>query len=121
MKAVAAIMVSLAPLVLASVSLGEDLPKPQRFARYEAMMNKNPFVVATTVPPQRTQSARDLYIVTIAKSDDGVVVTLGSTIDSNFREYLSTKRPSQDGWRILKIEWPDPEVLATKAAAPVNK
>ena len=117
MKTTALLTVSLASLALASVSLGEDeLPKPQVFARYEPMMNKSPFAVATAAappPPQAPNFAKDLYIANAAKLADEGVVTLASNIDKNLKEYLSTKGPNKNGFSISNIEWSD-RVGATK-------
>ena len=116
MKATALTAVSLATLALAHVSLGaDDVPKPQAFARYEAMMNKSPFAVATAVapPPQAPNFAKDLYIANAAKLADEGVVTLASNVDKNLKEYLSTKAPNKNGYSISNIEWSD-RVGATK-------
>jgi hypothetical protein len=108
---------SLASCVLASVSLAaDDLPKPQAFARYEPMMNKSPFAVATAMappPPPAPNFAKDLYIANAAKLADEGVVTLNSNVDKNLKEYLSTKAPNKSGYSISNIEWSD-RVGATK-------
>jgi len=56
----------------------DDLPKPFAFARYQTMMDRSPFAVATAVVPVTAPSfAKDLYVakkVTIAK--DGQTATL---------------------------------------------
>ena len=109
--------VSLASLVLASVSLGADgVPKPQAFARYEPMMNKSPFAVATAAAPPPAPApnfAKDLYIANAAKLADEAVVTLASNIDKNLKEYCSTREPNRNGYSISNIEWSD-RVGATK-------
>lgn len=101
---------------VASAARGEDeLPKPQAFARYEAMTNRSPFAVATAVapPPQAPNFAKDLYIANAAKLADEGVVTLNSNVDKNLKEYLSTKAPNKNGYSISNIEWSD-RVGATK-------
>lgn len=87
----------------------DDLPKAPAFARYEAMKNKSPFAVATAVvpPPQAPNFAKDLYIANAAKLEDEGVVTLNSSTDKNFKEYLTTKGPTQTGYAISNIEWSD--------------
>lgn len=93
----------------------DDLPKSQLFARYEAMMNRSPFAVATAAapPPQTPNFAKDLYIANAAKIRDEGVVTLASSVDKNLKEYLSTKEPNKAGYAIANIEWSD-HVGATK-------
>jgi hypothetical protein len=93
----------------------DDLPKTPSFARYEGMMNKSPFAVATAVvpPPQAPNFAKDLYIANAAKLEDEGVVTLSSSTDKNLKEYLSTKGPNKSGYSISNIEWSD-RVGATK-------
>ncbi|MBV9619091.1 MAG: hypothetical protein JO201_07750 [Verrucomicrobia bacterium] len=101
--------------LLAAPANDNDLPKMQSFARYEAMMNKSPFAVATALapPPQAPNFAKDLYIANAAKLSDEGVVTLNSTTDKNIKEYLSTKGPNKEGYSISNIEWSD-RVGATK-------
>jgi len=93
----------------------EDLPKAPAFARYEPMMNKSPFAVATAAvaPPVAPNFAKDLYIANAAKLTDEGVVTLNSSTDKNLKEYLSTKAPNPHGYSISNIEWSD-RVGATK-------
>ena len=73
----------------------DDLPKAQAFARYEAMMKRSPFAVATAVaaPAPTPNFAKDLYIANAARTPDGDLITLASSTDKNFKKYLSTKEP----------------------------
>jgi hypothetical protein len=104
---------------LASVALNtfaaDTLPKAPAFARYEAMMNRSPFAVATApvAPPAATPNfAKDLYIANAARTADGDLVTIASTTDKNFKKYLSTKS-TVEGYSVPSVEWSD-RVGATK-------
>lgn len=93
--------------------LAEDLPKPFAFARYQTMMDRSPFAVATTVAPAGTPSfAKDLYVANALQSKDGDLVTIASSTDKNFKKYLTTTA-AVDGYTITGIEWSD-KVGATK-------
>jgi hypothetical protein len=102
-------------LPLRLVFAEEQLPKPFSIARYQAMMDRSPFAVATAVaaPAATPNFAKDLYIANAAHdAKDGDFVTLASTTDKNFKKYLSTNGPV-DGYGIASIEWSD-KVGATK-------
>jgi hypothetical protein len=91
----------------------DDLPKPFAFARYQTMMDRSPFAVATAVVPVTAPSfAKDLYIANAAKSEGGGLVTVASSTDKNFKKYLTTAA-AVDGYTITGIEWSD-KVGATK-------
>ncbi len=91
-----------------------DIPQTTSFARYEAMLKRSPFSVATAVaaPAATPNFANDLYIANAAHSPDGDMVTLASSTDRNFKKYLTAKVPV-DGFSISNIEWSD-KVGATK-------
>jgi hypothetical protein len=93
---------------------GDEIPARFNFERYQAMMDRSPFAVATAValPAATPDFAKDLYIANAAKSSDGDMVTLASATDKNFKKYLSTKQ-SEDGYSIANIEWSE-RVGATK-------
>jgi hypothetical protein len=95
-------------------SFADDIPKRFNFDRYQAMMDRSPFAVASAVavPAATPDFAKDLYIANAAKSPDGDMVTLASMSDKNFKKYLTTKE-AVDGWGIASIEWSD-KVGATK-------
>ncbi len=105
-------------LVLFVVSImgaaAEDLPKPFTFARYQSMMDRSPFAVATAAapPPTAPSFAKDLYVANAARSPDGDLVTVASSADKNFKKYLTTKAPV-DGYSVSNIEWSE-KVGATK-------
>jgi hypothetical protein len=92
----------------------DDLPKPFSFARYQAMMDRSPFAVATAVvaPEAAPNFAKDLYIANAARSKEGDLVTIASSTDKNFKRYLTTGT-TVDGFSITNIEWSD-KVGATK-------
>lgn len=108
----------LALLVVAALPVGilmaDDLPKPFSFARYQAMLDRSPFAVATAVaaPAATPNFAKDLYVANAAHSKDGDLVTIASSADKNFKKYLTTNAP-EDGYSITNIEWSD-RVGATK-------
>ena len=93
----------------------EDLPEPLQFARYEPMMQRSPFAVATApaaTPPPAPNFAKDWFVANAARSPQGDLVTIASSTDKNFKEYLTTKQPV-NGISISNIEWSD-KVGATK-------
>ena len=92
----------------------EDLPKPYNFDRYQAMMDRSPFAVATAVaaPVAAPNFAKDLYVANAARSKDGDMVTVASSADRTFKKYLTTTTPV-DGFSISNIEWSE-KVGATK-------
>ena len=109
---------NLAIVLLAAVPLhlltADDVPKPFTFARYQGMMDRSPFAVATAVaaPAATPNFAKDLYVANAAHSKDGDFVTIASSADKNFKKYLSTKG-AEDGYSITSIEWSD-KMGATK-------
>ena len=93
----------------------DEVPSRLQFARYEPMMNRSPFAVATApaaTPPPAPNFAKDWYIANAARSPEGDLVTVASSTDKNFKEYLTTKEPVK-GIGISNIEWSD-KVGATK-------
>src|SRR5947209_574991 len=101
--------------VISALNLrADDLPKPVNFSRYQAMMDRSPFAIATAAAPVASTAsfAKDLYIANAATSPDGDMVTLASSSDKNFKKYLTTKAPV-DGFSISNIEWSD-KIGATK-------
>jgi hypothetical protein len=97
-----------------STQRADDIPKRFNFDRYSAMLNRSPFAVATAValPIAGADFAKELYVANAARSPEGDMVTIASTADGNFKEYLTTKGPA-DGYSIASIEWSD-RVGATK-------
>lgn len=106
-------------LLLASVPLGllpaaEVVPKSFEFGRYQGMLDRSPFAIATAVaaPAPTPNFAKDLYVANAARSKEGDLVTIASSADKNFKKYLKTNE-AQDGYNITGIEWSD-KVGATK-------
>ena len=91
-----------------STQRADDIPKRFNFDRYSAMLNRSPFAVATAValPVAAADFAKELYVANAARSPEGDMVTIASTADTNFKEYLTTKGPV-DGYGIASIEWSD--------------
>jgi hypothetical protein len=103
------VTVTILAVIGATYSQAEDVLPPQyNFDRYSKMMDKSPFAVATAVaaPAATPDFAKDLYIANAAKSQDGDLVTIGSTADHNFKKYLTTKE-TVEGYSIANIEWSD--------------
>jgi hypothetical protein len=94
--------------------LAEDLPKPYTFARYQSMMDRSPFAVATAVVPVTAPSfAKDLYVANAMRSkEEGDLVTIASSTDKNFKRYLKSTA-TVDGYTITAIDWSE-KVGATK-------
>jgi hypothetical protein len=107
-------LLALVAIVPLSRLLGDDVPTPYTFARYQAMLDRSPFAVATAVaaPVATPNFAKDLYIANAAHSKDGDFVTIASSADKNFKKYLSGSAP-EDGYTITNVEWSD-KVGATK-------
>jgi hypothetical protein len=94
--------------IIPMTALADDpLPKRPDFNRYQAMLNRSPFAIATVAVPTATPDfAKDLYIANAAHFADGDLVTIASATDKNFKEYLSTKGP-EHGFAISDIQWSD--------------
>src|SRR5437660_9810214 len=104
MKTSLFIIISVMPVT----ALADDtLPKRPDFNRYQAMLNRSPFAIATAAAPTETPNfAKDLYVANAAHSADGDLVTIASATDKNFKEYLSTKGP-EHGFAISDVQWSD--------------
>src|SRR5438132_12079863 len=98
-------------ILLISVSAGaraaDDLPKRLDFERYEGMLEHSPFAVATAVvaPAATPNFAKDLYVANAAKAPGCDMVTIASTVDKEFKKYLTTCSGPVDGYSISNIEW----------------
>ena len=110
MKAKNLVLVLTWPLLgLATVArAADDLPTTQKFARYEAMVKRSPFAVATSGAPLASTPdfAKDLYVANAAHSTEGDFVTVASTTDKNLKEYLNSKE-TVHGYSISNIQWSD--------------
>jgi len=94
--------------IIPVTALADDpLPKRPDFNRYQAMLNRSPFAIATVAVSTSTPDfAKDLYIANAAHLVDGDLVTIASATDKSFKEYLSTKGP-EHGFAISDIQWSD--------------
>ena len=108
------IYMSILGLVAAVSGKADDIPKAFNFDRYQGMMDRSPFAVATAVvaPAATPDFAKDLYVANAARSPDGDLVTIASSSDKNFKKYLTTKEPV-DGYSVANIEWSE-KVGATR-------
>jgi hypothetical protein len=92
------------------VQAGDDLPKRLPFSRYQGMLDRSPFAVASAiVAPEVTPDVfKGLYVANAARTPEGDLVTIMSSDDKNVKEYLfSTKGPNEHGYAIASIEWSD--------------
>jgi hypothetical protein len=110
---------SFVPLLIVCLPLGvllaQELPKPFDIARYQGMLDRSPFAIATApaaAPAATPNFAKDLYVANAARSKDGDLVTIASSADKNFKKYLKSNEP-EDGYTITGIEWSE-KVGATK-------
>ena len=105
MKIILFIIISVMPVI----ALADDpLPKRPDFNRYQAMLARSPFAIATVAVPSATPDfAKDLYVANAARSADGGFVTIAAATDRNLKEYLSTKGPNEHGFAISDIQWSD--------------
>lgn len=105
-----------AALVLGAMTTrAEDVPKAFAFNRYQGMLDKSPFAVASAAAAPAATPAifKDLYVANAAQGGpEGDMVTIASTSDKNFKKYLTATAPV-DGFSISNIEWSD-KVGATK-------
>ena len=108
------LVLALLPIIPLSLLLADDVPKSYAFERYQTMIERSPFAVATAVaaPSATPNFAKDLYVANAARSKDGAYVTIASSADKAFKKYLSTSG-AEDGYTISNIEWSE-KVGATK-------
>ncbi|HME89010.1 MAG TPA: hypothetical protein VKE30_07365 [Chthoniobacterales bacterium] len=95
-------------VIAAVFARADDLPTRLNFDRYKGMLDHSPFAVASAViaPPQAPNACKDLYVANAAKSPDGDMVTIASSVDKEFKKYLTTREPV-DGYMLASIEWSD--------------
>src|SRR5205809_1612941 len=102
-------LISIATSLTVTLAKADDvLPKRTEFVRYQPMLTRSPFAVATApaAPAAAPDFARDLYVANAAHSPDGDLVTIASTTDRNFKKYLTTKAPV-DGFALAAVDWSD--------------
>jgi hypothetical protein len=109
------LMKTLVPLLALSflglTNLGaaeEAIPTTAKFARYEPMVKRSPFAVASAGAPTGATPdfARDLYVANAAHFASGDFVTLASTTNKDLKEYLNSKE-TVHGYTISNIQWSD--------------
>ncbi len=85
----------------------DDLPKRLSFDRFQGMLMRSPFAVASAValPAAAPDFAKGLYVANAARTPEADLVTVMSSDDKNVKEYLSTKAPNEHGYAIANIEW----------------
>jgi len=107
MKKAELIYISILAFRVASAR-ADDLPIRLNFDRYQTMLQRSPFAVASAVvaPAATPNFAKDLYVANAARSSEGDMVTIASTNDKDFKKYL-TGKTSVDGYSIAGIEWSD--------------
>jgi hypothetical protein len=96
-------------LILLSLTMlrADDLPKAESFSRYLPMLKNSPFAVATaSAPASAPDFAKDLYVANAAHTSTGDFVTIASTTDHNFKEYLTTS-VTVDGYTVPNVQWSD--------------
>ena len=103
MKNLALALLILSPL---GILLADDVPKAFALARYQSMMDRSPFAIATAAaaPAPTPNFAKDLYVANAAHSKDGDFVTIASSADKSFKKYISTNNPD-DGYTITSVDW----------------
>jgi hypothetical protein len=94
-------------LTLAMARASDDLPNRLPFTRYQGMLDRSPFAVASAVAPLMTTPDvfKGLYVANAARTPEGDLVTVMSSDDKNVKEYLTTKSPNEHGYGIASIEW----------------
>jgi hypothetical protein len=92
-----------------SIRADDDFPKRLPFNRYQGMLNRSPFAVATAaaLPVVTPDVFKGLYVANAARTPEGDMVTVMSSDDRNVKEYLFTKGPNEHGYGIASIEWSD--------------
>ena len=107
-KSLILLLTGLLPCLTSGVTGGGRPAGQEEFARYEAMLKRSPFAVATADASAGATPdfAKDLYVANAAHSTEGDFVTLASTTDKNLKEYLSTKE-TVHGYSISNIQWSD--------------
>jgi hypothetical protein len=110
MKRLVLFMSILPTLLLFNFSLAradDDLPKRLSFDRYQGILKRSPFAVASAValPVATPDFAKGLYVANAARTPDADLVTVMSSDDKNVKEYLSTKAPNEHGYAVANIEW----------------
>jgi len=102
-------LLALLLLGLTNLSAAEEaIPTTAKFARYEPMLKRSPFAVASAGAPTGATPdfARDLYVANAAHYASGDFVTIASTTNKDLKEYLNSKE-TVHGYTISNIQWSD--------------
>lgn len=89
------------------IARGAELPGPVPLSRYQAMIEKSPFALATPVaaPPAPTAPFADgLYINGITQVGKDYFVSISSK-DQSQKFYLATGEKNPDGISLVSVEW----------------
>ena len=78
----------------------DPLPHHPDFNNYQMLLSHSPFAIASVVPTMTENFPRDLYLASVACSENGAVVTLASDTNKNFKEVVSSERPNEHGFII---------------------
>jgi hypothetical protein len=107
-RTLSALIAALFALGLTTSRADDALPKQEAFSRYEPMLKHSPFAVATAGAPVAgtPDFAKDLYVANAGHSETGDFVTIASTTNRDFKEYLTTAG-TVDGYSIPNIQWSD--------------
>ena len=98
---------ALCALGVTTARADDNLPKTLSFARYEPMLKRSPFAVATAGPLGVTPDfAKELYVANAGHSEKGDFVTIASTTNRDFKLYLVTGQ-DVDGYSVPNIVWSD--------------
>jgi hypothetical protein len=92
-----------------TLQAADDVPQRPDFTRYNTMLQRSPFAVATAVvaPAATPNFAKDLYVANAAHTEQADLVTVISASDKMLREYLTTEKPNDHGYSIANIQWSD--------------
>ena len=91
---------------LAHLACADDIPREFEFPRYQPMMERCPFAVAT--PINALSPAQNIYVTGALHTPEGFFVTIRPNLDKSFTVHLSTKGPEKN-YKIRGIEWWDKE------------
>ena len=91
----------------ASETASKDFPPAWPVSRYEKMMARSPFALATAVaPPAAPGFAANLYVTGLAKLDSRDFVSISSR-DLQTKFSLLSGETSADGITVISVQWSD--------------
>jgi hypothetical protein len=101
-------------------SAATDIPVAKPISRYEKILNKSPFALATAEAPPEAPTAgfaANFYVSGIAKIGDSDVVNVRSR-DQTQSFSLIANEPGPDGITLVSVQWAD---LVGKSKATIRK